>query len=328
MRPNPNKLCYSFAPIRDLNTLAEVLALAPAQLDQLVRNADRMYRPVPQKKKEGKLRMTWDAFPQLKAVQQLLNARILTKVSYPLYLQAGIRDRKNPRDYARNAAIHAGQACIINEDIANFFPSTTAEQVREIWEDFFRFSPDVALFLTALTTRCGELPQGAKTSSYLANLVFWRNEHDLFRHFEANGFRYSRLADDMTVSSSRALSTAEKSNVMSTLYTFIRRHGYSPKYSKHAIFSRGKRMLVNNLVANRHPALPHEERSAIRALVHRTVVQLEAGNEPTIARSMPTVLGKLGKLKRFHGRTGVQLGARLKNALGRWRAAAGKSSTC
>jgi hypothetical protein len=98
---------------------------------------------------------------------------------------------------------------------------------------------------------------------------------------------------------------------MSTLYTFIRRHGYSPKYSKHAIFNRSKRMLVNNLVANRHPALPHEERSAIRALVHRTVVQLEASGEPAIAGSMPTVLGKLGKLKRFHGRTGVQLGVPL-----------------
>lgn len=316
MRPNPNKPCYSYAPIRDLDTLAEVLELTPAQLDRLVRNADRMYRPVPQRKKDGSLRMTWDAFRQLKAVHKLINVRILTKVSYPLYLQGGIRDRENPRDYARNAAIHAGQACILNEDIANFFPSTTAEQVREIWERVFRFSPTVADCLTSLTTRRGELPQGARTSSYLANLVFWKSEHDLVRHFAENGIRYSRLVDDMTVSSSRALSAAEKRAITSTLYTFIRRHGYSPKYCKHTIFNRGERMLVNNLVTNRRPALPHEERSAIRALVHRSVLQMEADGPQAFAGSMPKVLGKIGKLKRFHRQEGSQLGGRLRNASG------------
>lgn len=317
MRPNPLKPFYDYAPIRDLDTLAEALELTRAQLDQLARNADRMYRPVPQKKKDGSERKTWDAFRQLKSVQQLIKIRILAKASYPLYLQGGIRDRKNPRDYARNAGIHAGRACILNEDIADFFPSTTPEHIRDIWENFFGFLPNVAECLTSLTIRRGELPQGAKTSSHLANLVFWRNEHDLVRHFEAKGFRYSRFVDDIAVSSSRTLSIAEKSAAITTLYTFIRLYGYTPKYRKHAIFNRSERMLVNNLVANKRPALPNEERHAIRSLVHRTALQLKGESNEIVATSLPKVIGKIGKLKRFHSRAGHQLEACLKSVLGR-----------
>lgn len=192
MSPNPLRLFYKHAPIRDLDTLAEVLEVAPPKLERLARNADRMYRPVPKKKKDGTVRMTWNAFRQLKAVHQLIKVRILAKATYPLYLHGGIRDRENPRDYARNAGIHAGQACVINEDIADFFPSTIPRQVRDIWEHFFRFSPDIAVCLTSLTTRRGELPQGAKTSNYLANLVFWRQEHELVLHLKALGWTYSR----------------------------------------------------------------------------------------------------------------------------------------
>lgn len=125
MPPNPLKPFYRHAPILDLDTLAEVLELSRSQLDRMARSADRSYRCSPQKKKDGSERITWDAHRQLKAAQHLIKERILAQVSYPLYLQGGIRDRDNPRDYARNAGIHAGSACVINEDISDFFPSTT-----------------------------------------------------------------------------------------------------------------------------------------------------------------------------------------------------------
>lgn len=317
MFPNPLRLFYKHGPIQDLDTLAEVLEATRSQLERLCRNADRMYRPVPKKKKDGSVRMTWDAYRQLKAVHQLIKVRILAKATYPLYLQGGIRDRENPRDYARNAGIHAGQACVINEDIADFFPSTTPRQVRDIWENFFRFSSDVAECLTSLTTRRGELPQGAKTSSHLANLVFWRQEHELVSHLKALGWTYSRLADDITVSFPHPVSLSRKSELVSILYAFIKRHGYRPKYRKHDIFDSNERMLVNNLVVNERPALPQGERNAIRGLVHRTVRQIQQGSSEEIAGSMPRVLGKIGKLKRFHKRAGEQLNEKLRRALNR-----------
>jgi len=272
--------------------------------------------PGPKKmKKDGSKRVTWNAFRQLKAVHQLIKVRLLAKATYPLYLQGGIRDRENPRDHARNAGIHAGQACVVNEDIAEFFPSTTSEHVRDIWEHFFRFSPEVAECLTLLTTRRRQLPQGAKTSNHLANLVFWRQEHELVLHLKTLGWKYSRLTDDITISFPRPVSRSRKSSVISILYSFIKRHGYHPKYRKHDIFDRNERMLVNNLVVNRHPALPQSERNAIRGLVHRTVQKIQQRDSEEAAGSILSVVGKIGNLKRFHKRAGEELSEKLKRAL-------------
>jgi len=122
-----------------------------------------MYTFVPQKKKDGSPRETWNAHRQLKQVHERIKNRFLRTVIFPLYLQGGILDLSNPRDYVRNAGIHAGQAWIVNEDITDFFPSTSAEQVLDIWKGLFRFPHEVALTLTRLTSRRGVLPQGAKS---------------------------------------------------------------------------------------------------------------------------------------------------------------------
>lgn len=317
MTPDPNRPFYEFAPVRDLETLAEALELSRPRLEHLSRNADRMYTRVMKKKKDGSPRETWNAHRQLKRIQELIKVRFLTKVKYPLYLQGGIRDPEHPRDYARNAGIHAGRACVINEDISDFFPSTTADQVREIWENVFRFSPEAANCLTKLTTRRRQLPQGAKTSNHLANLAQWRDEYEIVRHLTVRGFRYSRLTDDLTVSSSHPLSTAVKTWVVSTVYAFLHRHGYRPKRKKHFIYNRGKPMLVNGLVVNRYPALPKRERSAIRSLVHHTIDALHSEQPAETELSLRRVIGKVGKLKRFHPRLGQRLGDRLKVSMRR-----------
>jgi len=95
-------------------------------------------------------RVTWDAQPQLKAVQERINVRFFRKTKFPLYLHGGIRDLEYPRDYVRNAAIHAGARVAATIDIENFFPSVRAEQVLEIWSQFFRFDITVAELLTKL----------------------------------------------------------------------------------------------------------------------------------------------------------------------------------
>ena len=308
MTKNPLRAFYSNAPIKSLGKLAEVLDVAPLALADLAASADALYRPVPQKKKDGTLRMTWDAYPQLKAVHQKIKNRLLIPVRYPLYLQGGIRDRNAPRDYARNAAIHAGQRCVFNEDVENFFPSIGADKVRDIWESFFRFTPSVSDVLTKLTTRGGELPQGARTSSYLANLAFWRTEPELVRYLHALGYRYSRLIDDVTVSSARPLSARQKTQIISLIYAFFERDGFRPKYAKHRIYKANERMLVNNLVVNAHPSLPDEQRKGIRSLVH-----YEANANITDVQRLARVRGKVALVARFHPSTAKRLADTLKS---------------
>ena len=171
--------------------------------------------------------------------------------------------------------------------------------------------------LTLLTTRRGQLPQGAKTSNHLANLTFWRDEHEFVRHLASKGWTYSRLTDDITVSCFKAVSLVQKSEVISKIYAFIKRNGYKPKYRKHDIFTSNKCMLVNNLVVNKRPALPQRERQAVRSLVHKTAWAVKAGGRTATQTLLAHVQGKIGKVKRFHPRTGLMLTEKIRHATAR-----------
>ncbi|MHB9118297.1 MAG: reverse transcriptase family protein [Burkholderiales bacterium] len=283
-----------------------MLELTVPQLGRLAASAYRMYRLVPQLKSDGTLRETWDAQPQLKSVHEILKVRLLQRVQFPLYLQGSIRDKENPRDYKRNAAFHTQKKCVVTLDIASFFPSVTVEHIKDIWSNFFRFDKTVADTLTALTTKDGYLPQGAKTSSYLANLVFWRSEHDLVDYLDQLGWTYSRLVDDVTISITREPSKAELTKVNKTVIGYLQRHGFSIKRPKHEIFYRHRPMKVNNLIVNERPALPKNQRHKIRAQVHTLNQQLAAGEVPDL-KFVRCTEGKVIMLRRFHPENRVRI---------------------
>lgn len=290
---------YKRGPVRTLAKLADVLEITEAQLRSLASNASAMYHHCPQLKKDGTARDTWDAHPQLKKLHELVNRRFLRLVEFPLYLQGGIRDRAVPRDYVGHVAIHAGAECAIALDIADFFPSITEAKVFDIWRSFFRFSEEVADTLTKLTTKDGKPPQGAKTSNYLANLVFWRSEHELVRRLHSLGWRYSRLTDDVTVSKLAHPTPREEAKICSTVIGLIHREGFVIKRSKLKVHRQNRPMTLNGLVANVRPALPKAERNKIRAEVDSLAHHLgqeKNPDKPLVRRT----LGRLAKLSRFH----------------------------
>lgn len=122
--------------------------------------------------------------------------------------------------------------------------------MHNIWQHFFGFGNEVAECLTKLTTRQGELPQGAITSSFLANMVFWKDEPILQASFRARGIIYSRYVDDIAVSSVNFLDKPTKTNVIASIYGMLYRHGYQPKRAKHEIRTSGQRMEVTKLSVN------------------------------------------------------------------------------
>lgn len=293
-----NRPSYNFAPIQEGETLAEVLGLAVPQLRSLANNAHKMYR-LKTLIKNGSARETWDAHRQLKDVQEIIKIRILRNVAFPLYLQGCIWDKQNPRDYGHNAAFHTQKKCLVTFDIEKFFPSVTSEMVNGIWQRFFRFPPDVADLMTKLTTKDGFLPQGAKPSSYLANLVFWKNEHELVAHLQQLSWQYSRLVDDVTISTNRVPSPEELTQVNKRVIGFFQHHGFRLKRAKHKIYRQNVPMKVNNLIVNEHPALPKSSRKKIRAQFNELTNQQLTGVSPE-EKFVASTNGKVAMLRRFH----------------------------
>lgn len=301
---------YPHSPIHGLSALSKALGVHENVLIRCAERADKLYRLAWQEEKaDGSLRQTFDAFPVLKAIQIKIKHRILQRVIYPPYLHGSLPGC-SPRT---NAAMHLNAKISIAEDIANFFPSTSLALVQDVWAGLFRFSADVAEVLSKLTTKCGGIPQGAVTSSYLANLVFWRYEPTLVTKFLSRGLSYSRYVDDVNVSSSRRLTVKEKTQTVADVYGMLLHHGFQPKRSKHEIFTSAGSMQTTKLLVNRRVGLPNKQRQNIRAAVYaleQRVIAGERGQELT--KELASVSTRVGRLGSFHGREADHLKKRLK----------------
>lgn len=220
-----------------------------------------------------------------------------------------------PRDYKRHAVIHSGKNILINEDVKDFFPSSSVKVVNEIWKRLFNFSTEAAEVLTKITTLNGSLPQGWKTSGYLANLVFWDKEHELVNILSAHGFSYSRFMDDITVSSKTKINNKSKTFIINEIYKMLLSKGYSPKRSKHQIISNNIRMEVTGLTVNgKTPSLSKTEQNNIRAAVHKCECHAKTDRSSLEYEKLwNSASGRVGTLTRFHNAKGAKLRKKLRS---------------
>lgn len=304
---------YPHNPIVDPEHLARLLKTPLSKLKAIAESASASYRPVPQKKKDGSLRMTYDAYPALKRVQHQIVQKILHKVRFPRYLHGGIKDSEFPRDHVSNAALHTGAAILILDDIADFYPSLDRKLVFTVWLRFFGFSPEVAELLTKLTTRKGSIPQGAKTSSYLANLAFWDREAQLVEELKAMDLTYSRFVDDITYSSRYRIPDSTIGEARAKVYRMLTSKECRPKRSKSHVSRKGRKLEVTGLVtAGRSPAISKNERNRIRSAVHNLEKAVDKeGMTPENRKAWDSAKGRVGRLVRLNHAEGRRLSQRL-----------------
>lgn len=307
---------YKRPPVGSIKVLARIFGCSEARLLEIAETADQHYRVVEEKlKSSGGTRTIVDALPVLKNLQDLINRRILSQVDYPRYLQGGIYDPESARSYIADARIHVGCKVLISQDIKDFFPSVKYDLVLKIWMIFFKLPPDVAHCLTKLTTRNGELPQGAITSPALANLVFFDTEGRVVAQLERMGLAYSRYVDDISVSSKKKLTQVEQTRVFAILISMIRRRGLAPHRTapKQTIYTANRQMRVHGLNVNsRRPTVPYKEKNQLRAAVH----QLEGASHTermllAYRNVFMRLRGQLLRLAHFHRERGKKLKRRL-----------------
>lgn len=311
-----NRKAYSsIPPIARIESLASMLSIEVDELLNVSEDICNLWKPGKLLyKRNGEPRPTIDAKPYLKVLHEKIKNRMLKQVHYPEYLLGGIEDVMTPRDYKRHAEIHSGKCILISEDVKDFFPSSSADLINKVWKKLFHCTPEVSALLTRLTTLNRSLPQGWKTSGYLANLVFWDVEPILVKRLESRGFSYSRFMDDITVSSRHRISKKSKTFIVNEIYRMLFYKGYSPKRSKHEIVSSNARMEVTGLTVNaNYPSLSKTEKNNARAIIHKCechAIQERISEEyKTLWNSAS---GKVGTLTRFHPGKGADLRKRLR----------------
>lgn len=318
---------YPFKPIYGLRALALALGESEQLLIRLATRSDQMYRHVPHIKKNGEQRDTYDAYEPLKRVQRKIVDRILSKVIFPRYLHGGIRDKDFPRSIYSNAAVHAGAKVVLLQDIKNFYPSITIAQVQNVFRGLFGFGEEVVEQLSLISTREKSVPQGASTSGYLANLVFWDVEAQIVDVLNQAGYCYSRFADDITISSHQKKPAAtEVSQIISTVTNMLASKGCYQKRSKLHVRVRGQSLVkadglftpltITGLsVFNVVPGIDKAERKRIRSAVRAIEVLVSSGSgwlavEPAYRSAM----GRVGRLLACGHPDGTKFKARLNSA--------------
>ena len=131
----------------------------------------------------------------LKVVQSLI-ANMLSRITPPDWLFSPVKGRS----YVDNAARHKGARAFWLLDVADYFPSCTANSVAHFFRRKLECSPDVTAILVRLTTLQQCLPQGSPCSpilAYFSNLDLWS---DIEQSVTQAGLKHSIYADDITIS--------------------------------------------------------------------------------------------------------------------------------
>ena len=298
MSLSPNHPYYSSKPIRSIAALCKALKLEEIALLEIARIADSLWKPPHELKKEdGDTRTVNDAKPILKALHRRIHGEILSKVIFPIYITGSVKGH----DYSSNAKIHSDKAIVITEDIKSFFPNSGSTLINEIWQHFFGFSIEVAEILTKLTCKDGCLPQGGICSSYLANLAFWDIEGEIYTFFLAENIYYSRYVDDITISCSTTLDTAQKTKAIAKIFGMLNKKGFKAKRAKHEIHTQAKAMIVTKLVVNDKVSLTKKARDKVRSAVYQVEKRVRFGERgQVIAADLRKVISRVGILNRFH----------------------------
>ena len=152
----------------------------------------------------------------LKQIQKSISKRILSKINLPNNIQGG----RKGKDNISNAKLHKGKKFHFVTDLVDFFPSISNRLVYAMFIEN-QFSPDVAHILTRLTTYNGKVPQGAPTSTAIANLVFSKVDKILIEICYQNEILYTRFVDDLSFSSIKDFEP-----LVNTIIKSIRKGGF------------------------------------------------------------------------------------------------------
>ena len=251
----------NYKQLGSLNDLAGFWGIAPAQLGYYAFGIDKRlaYTTFQIPRRNGSERQIEAPTPTLKYIQRLIHES-LTRVYGP---HRAVHGFQSGRSIVTNAQTHVGRRFILNIDLVDFFPSITRERIfGRLVNAPYSFDSKVANLIAALSTNAySRLPQGSPSSPVIANIVAAELDNDLANLCRSLRCRYTRYADDITISKSRgelSPALARYPNARGTgqviigdeLANVIERHGFRINDRKSRLQNHWTRQLCTGLVVN------------------------------------------------------------------------------
>ncbi|MFT4077486.1 MAG: reverse transcriptase domain-containing protein [Asticcacaulis sp.] len=243
----------------ELLSLADFYAfmgLATSEVAFLKKYAIYRYNRVQVPKRRGGTRELLIPDKRLKYLQRKI-LPLLEQIYEPRYPVHGFVKNKS---VITNANSHQSRPYILNLDLKDFFGTITRNRVEGLLR-YLGVPLDVSEAIGAVCTAAYTLPQGAPTSPILANMVSFRLDNELTRFCKSHNFRYTRYADDLTISSyvephqlfegsMPASGIVEQDKLSSELQSIILRNAFIINSDKTRYFGKKRRKEVTGLVVN------------------------------------------------------------------------------
>ena len=280
--------------------LAKLLAVAPGEIDNVLRNPGRYYRPQNTSKKDGSIRRLLVPQGKLKLLQKKIKLHILDNFPFLDCVHGGVRGRS----ILSNALPHVLKPVVFSVDIKEFFPHVTPHRVFQIFRGL-GFGEECARILMKATTWDFELPQGASTSTALANLSLVRADWRLRRLAQIQHFSYTRYVDDLTISGEWRLVKFRR-----LVQRIVESEGFHVKPQKTVTMHLGVRQVVTQLVVNTKVNMPREWRNEVRQRVFGPSLVNDGDS------SMASLVGQVNWLRYVNPAVGARLLERVQIAKG------------
>lgn len=294
-------------PLVSVQYLAHRLGVPLSELRELARNVKSHYRQWDSTdEKKGKTRTFNVPDKKLKLVQRRILRNILNDYKLPEGAHGGVKGR-SPKT---NAAKHCGKPFVVSQDIKKFYPSVSHRQVAAMFRREFDCGRETRWLLTRLTTVDGQLPQGAPTSTAIANILLTSTvDGPAQQYAEARDVTVTRFIDDFTFSGTQAdsmINNTARSASRVGLRTWR-------KWKKLKFMPASGRQKVTGLTVNSPdgPSVPRERRDRVKAAIH----QLHFMTDTEIEKQIPSIKGRLNHIKQHNPGTALRFHQQLERVL-------------
>lgn len=262
-------------PLLKLSTLDDLCSLLSVKKGQLLficykRSDKAKYSSFDMKKKSGGVRKIEVPIKGLGLIQKRLSVLLSELITFKPCVKGFVKGES----ICSNASLHKKSKLVLNIDVQDFFGSINFGRVRATFmAKPFEMSNEVATVVAQICTFENHLPQGAPTSPVVANIIASMLDNRVLRLAQKYRLKYSRYADDITLSSPRKFppevaATVEGRTVLGEeLKTIFEKARFVINPNKTRLQAANSRQEVTGLIVNKKLNIPKEYKHKLRAAI-------------------------------------------------------------
>jgi hypothetical protein len=283
-------------PLKSIKHLERLLMCDRKELIELSEKVGSFYKPFDRQKfGTEKWRHIDNPTGKLKQIQSKINKKLLNRIILPETMLGGVKGKS----IFDNAAPHLDKKMIVTLDLKNCFPRINHEVILSIFINGLKCSEEIARILTKLTTFQTRLPQGASTSTMLANMALLPLHNEISVITKQKNLDLTFFVDDIAISGDGKASL----EVIQPIIKIIQLNNKAVSNRKIKKMPACTRQTITGLVANKTVGISNEKILAI----YNKILGLYRNPNTVSKNDLRSIYGKIVFVKRIKPSRGVFL---------------------